>query len=169
MTAPLAIVQSRKSRAMANIDYAPPITVLVPTYNEANVICRTVETILASDYPDLRVIVIDDGSTDGSGDVVGKVFALEPRLTLLRKENGGKSTALNMGLQHTKTEIVVCVDADTILDKNAIRMLARHFADPRVGAVAGNVKVGNRTNPLTAWQSVDTSPARTSTAAPMAC
>ena len=155
VTAPMAIVQSRKSRAMNRIHYAPPVTVLVPTYNEANVICRTVETILASDYEELRVIVIDDGSTDGSGDIVEKVFALEPRLTLLRKKNGGKSTALNFGIQYADTEIVVCVDADTVLDKNAVRLLARHFVDSRVGAVAGNVKVGNRTNPLTAWQSVE--------------
>ena len=155
VTAPMAIAQARKSRSMNNIDYAPPVTVLVPAYNEAKVICRTVEKLLASDYPDARVIVIDDGSTDGTGDIVEKVFALEPRVTLLRKENAGKSTALNLGLEHAETEIVICVDADTGLAEDAIRMLARHFADPKVGAVAGNVKIGNRKNALTAWQSVE--------------
>ena len=150
-----ALLQSRKARRLSHADFTPPVTVIVPGYNEDRVIRRTVETILASDYPDLRVIAVDDGSTDDTELVLRRRFASDPRVTIIRKENGGKATALNLALDSSETEIVVCVDADTIVAPDAIRKLARHFADPRVGAVAGNIKVGNRTNPLAIWQSLE--------------
>jgi peptidoglycan-N-acetylglucosamine deacetylase len=110
---------------------------------------------LNSDYPDLKVIVVDDGSTDDTSDNVRAEFGQDPRVTLICKQNGGKSTALNLGISKADTEILVCLDADTMFAKDTISHLVPHFADPKVGAVAGNVKVGNRTNPLTIWQSLE--------------
>lgn len=133
-------------------DYTPFVSVLIPAYNEETVVCRTIESVLASDYPNFEVIFIDDGSADNSYELVRTHFQDEPRLTCVRKENGGKSSALNRGLQETKGEIFIAIDADTLFDKNAIRLMARYFQDPRVAAVSGNVKVGNRHGLLTTWQ-----------------
>ena len=153
LIAPAAVLQSRKRQMMA--DYVLPVTVLIPAYNESNVISRTIQSILSSDYHNLQVIIIDDGSTDGTSDVVRSEFGSDDRVSLVVKENGGKASALNMGFNLAHTEIVVCMDADTIFAKDAVSKLVRHFADPAVGAVAGNVKIGNRNNPLTIWQSLE--------------
>lgn len=155
LVAPLAIIQARRSRRPASVDFAPPVTVIAAAYNEEKVIANTVRTVLASDYPDLRMVVVDDGSTDATSQVVADAFAGDPRVKLIRKKNGGKSTALNLGIAQAETEIIVCVDADTIFTSDTVRNLVRRFSDPEVVAVAGNVKVGNRSNPLTIWQSVE--------------
>ena len=156
IVAPLAIIQTRRARHAADTSgFRPPVTVIIPAYNESNVISRTMQTVLDSDYPDMRVIVVDDGSTDGTAEVVGREYGSHPRVTLVRKENGGKATALNVGIEQADTEVIVCLDADTVFDRNTIARLARHFEDPKIGAVAGNVKVGNRMNALTIWQSLE--------------
>lgn len=155
LIAPMAVLQSRRSVKYEQGDYTPPITAIIPAYNEEKVIARTVQGLLDSNYPDLRVIVVDDGSTDATADVVKSEFASEPRLTLIRKSNGGKASALNLGISNAETEIVVCCDGDTVFARDAVRHLVSQFIDPKVGAVAGNVKVGNRTNPLTTWQSLE--------------
>ncbi len=152
---PLAIIQNRRARRLKHEAYAPPVSVVIPAYNEANVISRTIHAVLASDYPDIHIIVVDDGSTDNTGDVVRQNFSSEDQVTLIRKENSGKAEALNLGISSAETEIIVCLDADTIFAKDTIRLLVRHFDDPVVGAVAGNVKVGNKKNPLTIWQSLE--------------
>jgi cellulose synthase/poly-beta-1,6-N-acetylglucosamine synthase-like glycosyltransferase len=133
----------------------PPVTVLVAAYNEEPVIERTIESILASRNVEARVIVVDDGSTDATAEIVTRVFGADPRVTLMQKPNGGKASALNMALQFAQTPVVIGVDADTQLDGDAIALLLRWFADPKVGAVAGNVKVGNRGSLVTRWQSLE--------------
>jgi poly-beta-1,6 N-acetyl-D-glucosamine synthase len=154
--APLAIIQSRRSRRQRfESGFAPPVTVIVPSYNEDKVICRTVRAILNSDYADLRVIVVDDGSTDDTARVMQECFGSEPRVTYVHKEKGGKASAINEGISRSDTEIIISIDADTMLARDAISYLVRHFENPKVGAVAGNVKVGNKDNPLTIWQSVE--------------
>jgi peptidoglycan-N-acetylglucosamine deacetylase len=119
------------------------------------VICRTIETVLGGVYPDVEIVVVDDGSSDGTAEVVRAAFAGHPRVRLVTKENGGKASALNRGLELAAGEIIVALDADTLFDRLTIERLVRHFADPRVGAVAGNVKVGNATNLLTRWQAIE--------------
>jgi len=139
-------------------NFRPRATVIVPAYNEEKVIERTVRSLLASDYPDLRVIVVDDGSKDETFAVAQKVFQKEitaGRVLLLTKANGGKAEALNYGLQHTKDEFYVGIDADTSIAPDAVGRLVGHFADPEVGAVAGNAKVGNRVNLWTRWQALE--------------
>lgn len=136
-------------------DFRLGVTVLVAAYNEEAVIERSIDTILASDYPHIEVLVIDDGSTDGTGDVIRKAFGHEPRVRLISKPNGGKWSALNQGISLVETDFVVAVDADTILRPDAITQLVAPFADPGIGAVSGNVKVGNRLNLLTRLQALE--------------
>jgi len=99
--------------------------------------------------------VVDDGSMDRTAEIVRASFGREPRVRLLMQSNRGKPSALNQGLSEAAGEIVVSIDADTIVDPDAIRLLVRHFADPKVGAVAGNVKVMNRNRWLTRWQALE--------------
>jgi cellulose synthase/poly-beta-1,6-N-acetylglucosamine synthase-like glycosyltransferase/peptidoglycan/xylan/chitin deacetylase (PgdA/CDA1 family)/spore germination protein YaaH len=131
------------------------ISVLIPAFNEARVIEASVRRVLASTGAQIEVIVIDDGSADGTGDIVRRAFAHEPRVQLLRLPNSGKAHALNRGLELARGEIVVALDADTQFEAETIAKLARWFADPAIGAVAGNAKVGNRVNLVTRWQAIE--------------
>lgn len=133
----------------------PSVTIAIPAFNEDLVIVDGIAAALASDYPDLRVIVVDDGSTDGTAAAVERVFGDDPRVRLIRQENGGKCRALNAAYAEIETEVVVAVDADTLLHPDAVRRLVGHFADPRVGAVAGNVKIGNRRGLLPRLQALE--------------
>ena len=139
--------------------YKPRVAVLIPAYNEEKVIERTVRAVLASDYPDLSVIVIDDGSKDRTLEVARNAFAEEQargRVLILTKKNSGKASALNYGLEHLRDEeVFVGIDADTVIDSRAITRLVPHFLDPKVAAVAGNAKVGNRVNLWTRWQALE--------------
>lgn len=131
------------------------VSVIVPAYNEEKVIVKTVERILESDHRDLEVIVVDDGSQDNTSGVLQAAFGANNRVTLVRVPNGGKAAALNVGLSQAKGEILVALDADTQFQSDTIPRLVRWFADPEVGAVAGNAKVGNRTNMITRWQALE--------------
>ena len=139
--------------------YRPKAAVLIPAYNEEKVITRTVRSVLDSDYPNLQVIVIDDGSKDRTLEVARRAFAQEEaegRVLILTKPNSGKAEALNYGREHlTDEEIFVGIDADTIIAPDAISHLVPHFLNPRVGAIAGNAKVGNRVNLWTRWQALE--------------
>ena len=139
--------------------YKPMVAVLVPAYNEEKVIERTVRAVLASDYPNMRVIVIDDGSSDKTLEVAQRAFVREQasgQVLILTKPNSGKAEALNFGLDHLRDEtIFVGIDADTVIAPTAISRLVPHFLNPRVAAVAGNAKVGNRVNLWTRWQALE--------------
>jgi cellulose synthase/poly-beta-1,6-N-acetylglucosamine synthase-like glycosyltransferase/spore germination protein YaaH/peptidoglycan/xylan/chitin deacetylase (PgdA/CDA1 family) len=139
--------------------YRPRVAVLIPAYNEEKVIERTVQGALDSDYPNLRVIVIDDGSKDRTLEIARWAFAAEEaagRVLILTKPNGGKAEALNFGLEHIgDAEVFVGIDADTIVAPDAIARLVPHFLNPKVAAVAGNAKVGNRVNLWTRWQALE--------------
>ncbi len=131
------------------------VSVLIPAFNEARVIEESVRRVMASDQVRLEVIVIDDGSTDGTGDIVERAFASDPRVRLVRLENGGKARALNHGLALAGGDVIVSLDADTQFEPMTIARLGRWFADPRLGAVAGNAKVGNRFNLVTRFQALE--------------
>ncbi|HEY0412852.1 MAG TPA: glycosyltransferase [Allosphingosinicella sp.] len=131
------------------------ISVLIPAYNEARVIRASVDRVLASAGAELEVIVVDDGSADATSAIVAHAFAGDDRVRLLTLPNGGKARALNRGLALARGRIVVALDADTQFEPATIARLARWFADPAVGAVAGNAKVGNRVNLVTRWQAVE--------------
>jgi peptidoglycan-N-acetylglucosamine deacetylase len=153
-------LRQRRAEAPSQIaSYKPKVAVLIPAYNEEKVIKRTVDAVLDSDYPDLRVIVIDDGSRDRTLEVARAAFAeeeLSGRVIILTKPNSGKADALNFGLQHLRDEeLFVGIDADTVIAPNAISLLVPHFLNPKVAAVAGNAKVGNRINLWTRWQALE--------------
>ncbi|MGA7558930.1 MAG: glycosyltransferase [Terriglobales bacterium] len=139
--------------------YRPQVAVLIPAYNEEKVIERTIQGALDSDYPNLRVIVIDDGSKDRTLEITRRAFAAEEaagRVLILTKPNGGKAEALNFGLEHIgDAELFVGIDADTIIAPDAIARMVPHFLNPKVAAVAGNAKVGNRVNLWTRWQALE--------------
>jgi poly-beta-1,6 N-acetyl-D-glucosamine synthase len=136
-------------------NYRPHVSVLIAAYNERVVIARTIHSILQSKYENLEVVVVDDGSQDGTGDEVLRVFGNDPRVRLIKQANSGKATALNRAIENARGEVLVCLDADTLVLPNTISLLVRHFSDPSVAAVAGNVKVGNRINILTRWQAIE--------------
>jgi cellulose synthase/poly-beta-1,6-N-acetylglucosamine synthase-like glycosyltransferase/peptidoglycan/xylan/chitin deacetylase (PgdA/CDA1 family) len=131
------------------------VTVLIPAFNEEKVIVSTVERILASDYRDLEVLVIDDGSSDHTAYIVRSHFLRDARVGVISIPNGGKANALNIGLSRARGEVVVALDADTQFNSDTISRLVRWFADPEIGAVAGNAKVGNRINMITRWQALE--------------
>jgi cellulose synthase/poly-beta-1,6-N-acetylglucosamine synthase-like glycosyltransferase/peptidoglycan/xylan/chitin deacetylase (PgdA/CDA1 family)/spore germination protein YaaH len=138
--------------------FEPAVAVLIPGYNEEKVIVRTVRSVLNSDYPNMRVIVIDDGSKDRTFEVAREAFVKEiadGRVTILTKPNGGKAAALNFAVEQLAEEFYVGIDADTVIAPDAVSKLVRHFADPKIGAVAGNAKVGNRVNLWTRWQALE--------------
>jgi peptidoglycan-N-acetylglucosamine deacetylase len=134
-------------------------SVVLAAWNEETVVARTLRSILASDYPILELLVVDDGSTDGTPDEVRKVMAEDSRVRLVRQLNSGKAHALNLGVQQARGDFVVSLDADTIMAPDTITKMMRHFAiegGERLGAVAGVVRVGNRErNLLTRWQSLE--------------
>ncbi|MBA2934212.1 glycosyltransferase [Sphingomonas sp. CGMCC 1.13654] len=157
LMATLATLSAREDRKEPPpaIDPTRFVSVLIPAFNEATVIEGSIRRVLASEEVTVEVIVIDDGSTDGTSDIVRAAFADEPRVRLLTLENGGKAAALNRGLELSDAEVIVALDADTQFEKGTIAKLSRWFADERTGAVAGNAKVGNRVNLVTRWQSVE--------------
>ncbi|MGB7190570.1 MAG: polysaccharide deacetylase family protein [Acidobacteriaceae bacterium] len=154
----MALIDRLRRRKIPPGPYAPPVAVLIPAYNEEAVIVRTIRSVLNSDYANLRVIVVDDGSTDNTLENAREAYhaeIAEGRLTVLTKPNAGKAEALNFGLQHIHEEIYVGIDADTVIASDAVSHLVGHFADERVGAVAGNAKVGNKVNLWTQWQALE--------------
>ena len=135
----------------------PFVSVLLPAFNEAERITKTLDSILASTYPHFEIIVVDDGSTDQTLQVASS-FAGERngvRVRVFHKANGGKSTALNLGFRESHGALVMCVDADSRLERNAISRLVAVFQDSKVGAAAGQVRVRNRGSTLTRLQALE--------------
>lgn len=131
------------------------LSILVPAFNEDKVICKTIRSLLVSRWRKFDIIVIDDGSSDETAEVVRRMFWKTRRVKVFKKENGGKSAALNFGLRQTNAEIVIALDADTIFEPGAIEKLVRHFVDPNVGAVAGRAVVGNEVSLMARFQSLE--------------
>jgi cellulose synthase/poly-beta-1,6-N-acetylglucosamine synthase-like glycosyltransferase len=144
-----------RTPAMLDPATGPMVSVLIPCFNEEKVIVASVARILHSNWPRLEVLVLDDGSSDATAAKVREAFGGEPRVTLMSFQNGGKAKALNRGLAQASGEIIVALDADTLFPPDTVGQLARWFADPKIGAVAGNAVVGNRLNLVTRWQALE--------------
>ena len=155
----LAFAQYVRSRRREKVHFGeafqPFVSVIVPAFNEAKVIVRTIDSLLASDYPKFEIIVVDDGSTDGTYELSKEVFGEHPKVSVFQKVNGGKAEALNFGWKKAQGEIIIGLDADTIFASETIAALAHRFADESIGAVAGNAKVGNRINIVTKSQALE--------------
>jgi len=145
----------RRERIHAGSDYVPFVSILVPAYNEELVIENTINSLLSSDYSKYEIIVIDDGSQDNTSRVVAYNFGADKRVQLITVPNAGKASALNTGLRYARGEIVIALDADTLFAPNTVAALAHRFYDKRLGAIAGNAKVGNRVNVVTRWQALE--------------
>ena len=164
-----AVWQYRRAvRKAGNITNFPPVTIIIPTFNEVLVIEKTLRALLCQDYPQLEIIIVDDGSTDRTLEVLKDKFALErthvhveahiptqsikefyrsrtyPNVLVVEKANGGKYDALNCGINLTRSRIFANMDADTILDGQAVRRMASAFVrDARVVAAGSHILVGN--------------------------
>jgi len=140
--------------AGVKISYWPSISIIVPAHNEEKVIERCIKSLLEIDYPKKEIIVVDDGSTDRTYRLVKRYSARGVKV-LRRERAGGKSVALNTGMLLARGEIIVTCDADSIISRDALKALVKRFQDPTVMAVAGNVKVLNRTNLITKCQALE--------------
>jgi cellulose synthase/poly-beta-1,6-N-acetylglucosamine synthase-like glycosyltransferase/peptidoglycan/xylan/chitin deacetylase (PgdA/CDA1 family) len=129
-----------------------PVSVIVPAYNEKEGIEAAVRSIAGSRHP-VEVVVVDDGSTDGTAEIVESLGL--PGVTVIRQENAGKPAALNRGVRAARHDLVVLVDGDTRFEPETAGRLVQPFADPGVGAVSGNAKVGNRRGMLGRWQHIE--------------
>jgi|GEM_PF-56600 len=122
---------------------APLVSLLVPVYNQEHMTRHVLDTILESRYPNLEIIVIDDGSTDGTASIC-EDYAQQGKIRFIhQKVNGGKPAALNAAFKLSKGQFILHMDGDTIIWQDAIAQLVKPFRDPRVGAVSGNIRILN--------------------------
>lgn len=161
-SSPFYSVLSRRRGRTKTSRRTPSVSVVIPAWNEEVGIAKTLRSVINTAYPDLQVIVVNDGSTDGTHDEVTRFLVdheknPDRRATIkyLNLPNGGKARAMNRALVHAVGEIVVTIDADSIMDPDAIANLVKHFDDPSVGSVAGNVIVGNRKKPIEWMQQLE--------------
>jgi cellulose synthase/poly-beta-1,6-N-acetylglucosamine synthase-like glycosyltransferase len=140
--------------ARAKLSYWPSVSIIVPARNEEKVIERCIESLLEIDYPKKEIIVVDDGSSDRTY-WLAKKYSKKGVKVIRRRRAGGKSVALNTGMLLAKGEIIVTCDADSIISRAALKAIVKRFQDPTVTAVAGNVKVLNRTNLVTKCQALE--------------
>lgn len=132
----------------APFSYQPTCCAVVAGLNEADSLRQTLDS-LSGAYPNLQIVVVDDGSDDGMSDVASDFARTHDRTTVVRKpERGGKSSALNAALPFTDAEVLICVDSDSHLGENAIWEVVQPMADPAVAAVSGTVLVRN---PFVNW------------------
>ncbi|MCL7366301.1 bifunctional polysaccharide deacetylase/glycosyltransferase family 2 protein [Streptomyces ardesiacus] len=145
-----------RKRNRRRFGWGPPVTgpvsVIVPAYNEKECIEATLRSLARGTHP-VEIIVVDDGSTDGTAEIAESLGL--PGVRVVRQANAGKPAALNNGVRHARYDIVVMMDGDTVFEPDTVRHLVQPFADPSVGAVAGNAKVGNRRTLIGAWQHIE--------------
>ncbi|RVU01866.1 glycosyltransferase [Mucilaginibacter limnophilus] len=148
-------IENKDRQEAIKLEELPHVSIIVPAYNEEVTAVKTINSLLQLDYPDFDIIFVDDGSKDKTFEVVKAAYGEHPLVKIFTKPNGGKASALNYGINHTESEFVVCIDADTQLKNDAIYHLMTCFTDEEIGAVAGTVKVGNEINFITRWQSIE--------------
>ncbi|MFB0562341.1 MAG: glycosyltransferase family 2 protein [Candidatus Lokiarchaeia archaeon] len=153
---PLAFYHYFKTRKLdEKIKFWAPITILIPAYNEEVNLARTIESVYNARYKgDKEIIVINDGSTDKTREIAEK-YVEKGMCELINRKNGGKTAAINTGLVSARGEIIVVIDGDGIIKENALEEVVKKFQRPEVGAVAGNIKVGNRHNVITKIQHLE--------------
>jgi len=136
--------------------FYPSVSILVPCFNEETTLARTIESLLSLEYPKdkFKIIIINDGSTDNTQNVA-MTFASHPQIEVYEKENGGKYTALNYGLTKTTSDLIGCLDADSFVNKNALKKIAKYFEDKETMAVIPSIKVHNPKNILQHMQHVE--------------
>jgi cellulose synthase/poly-beta-1,6-N-acetylglucosamine synthase-like glycosyltransferase len=141
--------------------FKPFVSIVIPVFNEAKIIKRSVKSLMKLDYPNYEIIIVNDGSTDNTKEVAEELVGFKKgiynkvKISLINKPNGGKSSALNLGVKISRAEFVLCMDGDSLLTPPSLKMAVRHFVNPEIGAVAGNVKVLNRGKFFTDLQALE--------------
>jgi poly-beta-1,6-N-acetyl-D-glucosamine synthase len=141
--------------------FFPFVSIIVPVYNEEKVVKNSIKSLLELNYSNYEIIIVNDGSNDQTKQVAESLVGFQKglrgdvKVSLIDKPNGGKSSALNAGIKHSKAEIILCMDGDSQLSPDSITMAVRHFTNPEIGAVAGNVKVLNRRKLFTDLQALE--------------
>jgi len=153
--ATIQYTRSKKEKKLLSAFVPGKVSVIVPAFNEEVNAIKTIENLLQQDYEDLEIIFVNDGSTDNTFEKVANAFFNSSKVKVFTKPNGGKASALNFGISNAGGDYLVCIDADTQLMPDAISQMMKYFKRPGVGAVAGNVKVGNDRSVLTKWQSIE--------------
>ncbi len=157
----MAYLYATKYTVQSIEGYYPFISIIVPVYNEAKILHSSIDSLLYLDYPNYEIIIVNDGSTDNTAAVGEAIVGYRKgrngmvKVSLINKPNGGKAKALNAGIQYSEAQFILCMDGDSQLTPNTLRMAVRHFVDSNVGAVAGNVKVQNRKKVLTDLQALE--------------
>ena len=151
----LLVLGTRKKQVYPELKELPTVSIIIPAYNEEKTIIKTIKSAINSDYPrdKLEVIVVNDGSKDRTYKVA-KSFK-HPLVKVLTKENGGKGTALNYGIRHSKGEIVVTMDADSVVEPDALKLMVHKFADPKVMCTGPTVTVNKPQGILQRVQQVE--------------
>ncbi|MFZ2167887.1 MAG: glycosyltransferase [Minisyncoccia bacterium] len=147
---------ARSARARQPGGEEPTVAIIVPCWNESTTVAATCESLLALDYPKekLEIILVDDGSTDATPEVMAR-FADHPQVRTIRKENGGKHTALNVGIASTEAEFIGCLDADSFVDPAALKEIIPCFAEPNVAAVTAAMSIHEPSNLLQHMQNAE--------------
>jgi cellulose synthase/poly-beta-1,6-N-acetylglucosamine synthase-like glycosyltransferase len=141
--------------------FYPFVSIIVPVYNEEKVVADSVKSLLELNYSNYEIIIVNDGSTDKTKQVAEQLVGYQKgryadiKVSLIDKPNGGKSKALNAGIMFSKADFVLCMDGDSQLSPDSVRLAVRHFSNPEIGAVAGNVKVINRGKFFTDLQALE--------------
>jgi cellulose synthase/poly-beta-1,6-N-acetylglucosamine synthase-like glycosyltransferase/spore germination protein YaaH/peptidoglycan/xylan/chitin deacetylase (PgdA/CDA1 family) len=152
-------IKDKNQHKLPVLEHYPKVSIIVPAYNEEVNVISSLYNLQKQTYPNFDIIFVDDGSKDKTFSLVQEEFKDNPKLKIFTKVNGGKATALNFGIDNSDAEYVVCIDADTKLQQDAVSYLIAKFLNAKpeenLAAVAGNVKVGNRVNWLTKWQSIE--------------
>lgn len=142
-------------------DYNPFISIIIPVFNEAKILEKTINSLLNLNYPNYEIIIVNDGSTDNTKEVAEKLIGMRDgilnkiKISLINKQNSGKANSLNAGIRVSNAEFIVCMDGDSQLSPDSLNMAVRHFTNPEIGAVAGNVKVQNRGSFITDLQALE--------------
>lgn len=159
LNVPLTIYHKRLESRIRKPTSFPLLTIIIPAYNEEHSIARTLDSLGEADYPNKEVIVVDDGSTDNTfakASAYREKFDNSVLFSVIRKpENGGKSSAINHGLLFARGEHIVTVDADSVIARDALKIIVSYFQNPTVAGVGGNVKVLNRVGLLTNCQALE--------------
>lgn len=165
VTAPWYYLLEKHYQRRKPISATPQVSVLIPAWNEEVGILNTVQSVIDTQYEKLEIIVINDGSNDRTHELVTAFIEQHQsasnsasnlaKIKYMSLPNGGKANALNRGLAQASGEFIITVDADSVMDSHAITGLLHRFNDEKVGAVAGNVIVGNRKKPLALLQQLE--------------
>lgn len=154
----LARLMTQAANPLRDYSLTPMVSVLLPVYNEGRHVLDTIESILACDWPAerLEIVAVDDRSGDDSWHWLQVAAARWPALRIHRNEvNSGKHVSLSRALGWSRGDILICIDSDCIFDRRVIRELVACFADPKVGAVGGNIGITNvNENVLTMGQAM---------------